>query len=77
MCFIYDVIVGGKKEGKLITNRSMTNEEILSSLGYDVHDEADCKQGYDDGIECFYHDDNGAYMYDPEVEIKLDVYHAL
>lgn len=58
--------VNGIEIGTVTTNRSLTIEEAMYALGYDITDEADCKSGYDNGIEGFYLDDDGNYCFDRE-----------
>lgn len=64
--------VNGQRIGQVITNRSLTIAEAMYAIGYDINDQADCKEGYDKGIEGFYLDDCGNYHFDvdaAEVEI--------
>lgn len=61
-----NIKVNGIKIGTITTNRSLTIEEAMYALGYDITDEADCKSGYDNGIEGFYLDDDGNYCFDRE-----------
>lgn len=56
----------GEKIGTIITNRSMTAEEALYILGYDVNDASDCEKAYRDGFEPAYLDDMGYYQIDVE-----------
>ena len=59
--YTMNIKVNGIKIGTITTNRSLTIEEAMDALGYDITDEADCKSGYDNGIEGFYLDDDGNY----------------
>ena len=58
--------VNGIEIGTVTTNRSLTIEEAMWSLGYDIRDQEDCKKGYDNGIEGFFLDDDGNYCFDIE-----------
>lgn len=58
--------VNGTTIGTVTTNRSMTLEEAMWAIGYDITDQADCKNGYDNGVEGFYLDDDGNYSFDAE-----------
>lgn len=64
--YTMNIKVNGIKIGTITTNRSLTIEEAMYALGYDITDEADCKSGYDNGIEGFYLDDDGNYCFDRE-----------
>lgn len=52
--------------GEITTNRSLTIEEAMYSLGYDTTDQNDLEKGYEKGIEGFYLDDDGNYCFDRE-----------
>ena len=52
--------------GDIITNRSLTIEEAMYSLGYDITDKNDLEKGYSAGVEGFYLDDDGVYCFDRE-----------
>ena len=54
----------GEAIGTIITNRSMTAEEALYILGYDVNNADDCEKAYRDGFEPAYLDDMGHYQID-------------
>lgn len=56
----------GEEIGTITTNRSMTVEEALYILGYDVNDADDCEKAYRDGFEPAYLDDMGYYQIDVE-----------
>ena len=58
--------VNGIEIGTITTNRSLTIEEAMYSLGYDTTDQEDCKAGYEKGVEGFYLDDCGNYAFDIE-----------
>lgn len=58
--------VNGTTIGTFTTNRSMTLEEAMWAIGYDITDQDDCKNGYDNGVEGFYLDDDGNYSFDVE-----------
>lgn len=55
-----------KEIGNIITNRSMTIEEALYSIGIDVKDPKDCEEAYENGFEPAYMDDCGNYCIDVE-----------
>ena len=56
--------VNGIEIGTITTNRSLTIDEAMYSLGYDINNEADCELGYNNDIEGFYLDDCGNYCFD-------------
>ena len=58
--------VNGIEIGTITTNRSLTIEEAMYSLGYDISDQDDCRKGYENEIEGFYLDDCGNYCFDYE-----------
>ena len=58
--------VNGIEIGTITTNRSLTIEEAMYSLGYDINDPEDCQKGYEEDIEGFYLDDTGMYFFDSE-----------
>lgn len=58
------VKVNGVVIGNVITNRSLTIQEAMWSIGYDITDAEDCQKGYNDGVEGFYLDDDGNYCFD-------------
>lgn len=58
--------VNGITIGEIVTNRSMTIQEAMWAIGYDITSQEDCKQGYDDQIEGFFLDDCGNYCFDEE-----------
>ena len=62
---IMTVLVNGIAIGDIICG-TISIEQAMYALGYDVKDDEDCKRGYDDGIECFYLDDDGHYCFDSE-----------
>lgn len=62
------VKVNGKEIGYVITNRSLTIQEAMYAIGYDVEDEEDCKEGYNNDVEGFYYDD-GHYYFDTEAAV--------
>jgi len=59
------IMVNGKEIANIITNRSMTIAEAMYCAGWDVNDEADCREGYENGVEGFCLDDDG-YWFDVE-----------
>ena len=61
---IINVLSNGTKIGEVRTNRSLTAEESLWSLGYDVNSQEDCKKAYSQGWGCL--DDEGNYFIDTE-----------
>lgn len=71
MEFFGTIKVNGKTLGRILTNRSLTDQEILWCLGYDINDQEDCKKGYEEGIEGFGYED-GEYFFDPESEITVE-----
>jgi len=60
------VMFNEKVIGTVTTNRSLTIEEAIYALGYDVTDEEDCEKAYNDGFEAAYIDDMGEYQIDTE-----------
>ena len=56
----------GKEAGKVLTNHSLTVEEIIRVLGYDVKSPKDCETAYKRGFLPAYIDDNGEYCIDVE-----------
>lgn len=56
--------VNGVVIGEVTTNRSLTIAEAMYALGYDINDQEDLKEGYENGIEGFYIDDNLEYAFD-------------
>lgn len=58
--------INGKIIGEVVTNRSLTLEEAMWSLGYDITDQKDCKAAYEAGIEGFCMDECGNYFFDVE-----------
>lgn len=60
------VKVNGEKIGEILTNRGLSEKEVMWALGYDITDEDDLKKGYEDGVKGFYLDDNGNYCFDEE-----------
>lgn len=60
------VNVNGITIGEVRTNRSLTIEEAMWSLGYDINDQGDCRIGYEKEVEGFYLDDCGNYCFDYE-----------
>lgn len=58
--------VNGIEIGTITANRSLTIEEAMYSLGYDINDPKDCQKGYESDIEGFYLDDSGMYFFDYE-----------
>lgn len=60
------VNVNGITIGEVRTNRSLTIEEAMWSLGYDINDQDDCRKGYENEVEGFYLDDCGNYCFDYE-----------
>lgn len=56
--------VNGIEIGTVCTNRSLTIEEAMYSIGYDINDEEDCKKGYENNVEGFFIDDCGNYAFD-------------
>ena len=61
---IINVLSNGTKIGEVRTNRSLTAEESLWSLGYDVNSLEDCQKAYEKGWGCL--DDEGNYFIDTE-----------
>lgn len=56
----------GVEIGNIITNRGLTIEEALYSIGYDVKNEDDLKKAYEDNFLAAYQDDNGFFQIDIE-----------
>ena len=63
------VKVNGKEIGHVITNRSLTIQEAMYAIGYDIEDENDCQEGYNNDVEGFYLDDDGHYYFDTEAAV--------
>lgn len=59
------VKVNGIVIGEVMTNRSLTIDDAMEALGYDLDSQEDMKRGYDNHIEGFYYDD-GFYIFDVE-----------
>lgn len=53
------ILFNGKEIASVITNRSITIEEALFVIGYDVHSPEDCEKAYSDGFPAAYLDDCG------------------
>lgn len=60
------LLYNGVEIGNVITNRSLTVEEALYALGYDVKDDDDLKKAYEDNFPAAYQDDNGFFQIDIE-----------
>ncbi len=60
------IIVNGVCIANITTNRSMATAEAMLAFGYDITSDEDCKAGYERGIEGFYLDDFGNYLFDEE-----------
>lgn len=60
------VNVNGITIGEVRTNRSLTIEEAMYVLGYDINDQDDCRKAYENEVEGFYLDDCGNYCFDYE-----------
>lgn len=60
------VLFNGKVIGKVLTNHSITLEEAIYALGYDVNDPVDLKKAYDDDFPAAYLDDDGFYQIDTD-----------
>lgn len=60
------VVVNGTVIGNVLTNRSLTIEEAMYAIGYDINDTADLERGYENEVEGFYVNDNGEYDFDIE-----------
>lgn len=71
MEFYRTIKVNGKTIGRILTNRRLTAQEILWSLGYDINDQEDCKKGYEEGIEGFGYED-GEYFFNTKAEITVE-----
>ena len=63
---IMKIKVNGTVIGEVASNRRLTVAEAMYAIGYDINDQSDCKNGYEDGIEGFYIDDNDEYEFDAE-----------
>ena len=63
---IMTIKVNGIEIGTIITNRSLTIEEAMYALGYDINDQDDCRKAYENEVEGFYLDDCGNYCFDYE-----------
>ena len=62
---MFVIKVNGTVIGKVTSNRSLTLEEAMWSIGYDIDSQEDCKNGYEKGVEGFCFDD-GIYYFDVE-----------
>lgn len=62
----------GTEIGHVTTNRSLTIEEALYSIGYDIKNEEDLKKAYEDKFPAAYIDDEGFYQIDIE-NIKTEL----
>ena len=60
------VKVNGKVIGEVTTNRSLTIDDVMYALGYDINSQEDCEKAYADGVEGFYLDDEGNYYFDED-----------
>ena len=60
------VNVNGITIGEVRTNRSLTIEEAMYALGYDINIQDDCRKAYENEVEGFYLDDCGNYCFDYE-----------
>ena len=58
--------VNGVEIGRVITNRSLTIQEAMYAIGYDITDPADCERGYANDVEGFYLDDCLMFCFDTE-----------
>lgn len=61
-----EVKYNGETIGYIITNRSMTVEEALYCLGYDVSNQDDCRKAYENDFPGAYLGDCGFYYIDTE-----------
>lgn len=61
----------GQEIGEVATNRNLTVEEALYSVGFDVEDPEDLETAYKAGFPAAYIDDDGNYAIDTE-NISLD-----
>lgn len=52
--------------GEVLTNRSMTLQEAMYALGYDVNSQEDLETARNNGCEWAYLDDCGYYQWDFE-----------
>lgn len=59
------VKVNGTVIGEVMTNRSLTIEEAMYAIGYDLNDAEDLERGYNEDIEGFCYED-GIYFFDVE-----------
>ena len=66
-----NVLVNGNVVREVITNRSLTVEEALYAIGYDVNDPEDLEKAYNDDFPAAYLDDCGNYQIDTDL-IELD-----
>lgn len=60
------IFYNGNEIGRVIANRSLTIEEAIYAIGYDVNDPEDCEKAYRDGFEPAYLDDCGNYQIDTD-----------
>ena len=66
---IIKVYSDSEKIGEVRTNRNLTIEEALWSLGYDMYSQEDCHKAYEEGWGCL--DDCGNYFIDVELMVLL------
>lgn len=57
------IISGNKVIGRIISNHSLTLEEMLEYIGYGVSGEG-ARKAYEDGVEAAYIDDDGVPVVD-------------
>lgn len=54
------------KDHGVITNRSISVQEFMYALGYDINDPEDLKYGVENLVAGFYRDDNGDCQFDSD-----------
>jgi len=65
------VLFNGKEIGEVVTNQSMTIEEALEFIGYNVYDQDYLQRAYNNDEPWAYINDDGKYDYDFEsLELK-------
>lgn len=67
---IIKVYSDSEKIGEVRTNRNLTIEEALWSLGYDMNSQEDCHKAYEEGWGFL--DDCGNYFIDVELMVLIE-----
>ena len=59
-----ELFYNGKVIYQVVTNQSMTVEEVLYSIGYDVNSQEDLEKAYKNDEPWVYLDDDGSYSWE-------------